>query len=54
MSKSLAAASGNQRHFVIYRVSDKTPVDPVTGNNSSAQDAMTHMIFPNAAIRDRP
>ena len=45
MSKSLAAGFGDKRHFVLYRAADKTPVDPVTGGSSNAQDAATHMIL---------
>jgi hypothetical protein len=49
MSKSLAEAFGNQRNqFIIYRAADKVPVDPVTLQNSNAQDASTHMGLANA------
>ena len=48
MSKSLAAAFGNQRQFIIYRAADKVPVDPVTLQNSNAQDTATHMGLANA------
>ena len=54
MSKSLAAAFGDQRHFIIYRKADKTPVDPLHADpsspaaNSNAQDPATHLILPYA------
>lgn len=54
MSKSLAAAFGDQRHFIVYRKADKTPVNPLHADpsapaaNSNAQDPATHLILPYA------